>query len=370
LVTDDDQTARLWDLATGASQGGPLRHAWRVFAAAFSPDGQSFLTGEEERTVRLWRLAPGRQFGPTMRACGSLFGACYAPDGKTILAGDRNGFVYLWNARTNQIRLPPLRHKDQTIHAVAFRPDGNRILASGAGLQGLVRQFDASTGELVGPVLACGPVKAVAWSPDGKTILTGSWSYFGAWSGVPLGAQRWDAASGMPIGPFLKHRGDVWAVSYSPDGGMILTGSADRTVRFWNAVTGEAVGEPLVHPAEVWSAVFSPDGKLVLTGCRDRLARVWEIATGRMAGNTLPHTSEVRTVAFSPDGQLILTGCRDGFARLWDFQTRSDGGAQWHIETVDRPTCRDRRCSAGPRLGRDDHGAGARPERRGPHLDR
>jgi WD40 repeat protein len=325
LVTDDDQTARVWDLETGLPRGGPLRHAGRVYAAAFSGDGASFLTGEEDGAARLWQVAPGLKLGKTLTAHAEVFAARYSPDSKTILAGDLRGFVYLWDAATGKLRQPASRH-DKPIFAVAFSPDGGRFATGESVDDGVVRQWTSSTGEIAGPVLPSGPVKDLDWSSDGKTILAANWSYYGAWPGVRLGAQRWDAAAGKPIEPFLKHGGDVWAVRFSPDGRTILTGSGDRTARLWDATTGKPLGEPLVHPFEVWSAVFSPDGKLVLTGGRDRQARVWEVASRRLVGKTMPHPAEIRSVTFSPDGKLILTGCRDHFSRLWDVQTRKPLG--------------------------------------------
>jgi WD40 repeat protein len=327
LVAGDDLTARLWDLEPGFPRGGPLRHAGRVYAAAFGPGGKSFVTGDEGGTARLWQVAPGLQFGEALHAEGLVFAARYSPDGRTIAAGDTAGFCYLWDARTGKLRFPALKHaRGQGVMALGFRPEGDLLLTAESEVGGVIRQWDLHTGRQVGPALKAGPVKDLAWSPDGKTFLTGGWGFYGIRAGVPLGARRWDAATGEPLEPFLKHAGDVWAVSYSPGGRTILTGSGDRTARLWDAATGEPRGEPLVHPFEVFAAVFSPDGTRIVTGGRDGLVRVWEVATGRLAGKSLPHPTEIRTVAVSPDGGLILTGCRDGFARLWDLPTRSPLG--------------------------------------------
>jgi WD40 repeat protein len=94
------------------------------------------------------------------------------------------------------------------------------------------------------------------------------------WPGVRLGAQRWDAATGTPIGPLMKHGGDVWSVCYSPNGKTILTGSDDGTARLWDATTGRPLGEPLEHPTSVRSAVFSPDGEMVVSAGGDGRGRV------------------------------------------------------------------------------------------------
>jgi WD40 repeat protein len=137
-------------------------------------------------------------------------------------------------------------------------------------------------------------------------------------TGTSEGARLWDVTTGQPRGEPMRHDNSVYAVAFSPDGRTVATGSADDTARLWDATTGQPRGRPLRHGSTVWAVAFSPDGRSVLTGSSDATARLWDVATGQQLGASLPHTQRVIAVAFSPDGRTLVTGCADGTVRLWD----------------------------------------------------
>src|SRR5262249_10577875 len=144
-----------------------------------------------------------------------------------------------------------------------------------------------------------GEVPAVAFSPDGKVLLTG---------GRASAPRRWDAASGEPVGDPLPHGGETQAVAFSADGTLMATAGTDKTARGWDTAGGRPVGKPLEHKHWVMAVAFSPDGQTVLTGSGDGTARLWDSATGQARGKPIEHPHWVHAVAFSPDGQTIATG--------------------------------------------------------------
>jgi WD40 repeat protein len=163
-----------------------------------------------------------------------------------------------------------------------------------------------------------GPLTAVAWSPDGRTILTAS---------EDGTAQLWDAFTGEPKGGSLRHRGPVLAAAFSPLGNVVATASRDSTGRLWSADTGAPIGPPLRHKKPVWLALFNPRGDLLLTSGEDRTARLWNVATGEPFGPVFEHDGAVETAAFTPDGVRIVTVTDRNELRLWDVQTGSELGS-------------------------------------------
>ncbi|KAJ3992784.1 WD40-repeat-containing domain protein, partial [Lentinula boryana] len=207
------------------------------------------------------------------------------------------------------------------VNAVAFSPDGKRIV-SGSD-DDSIRIWNADTGEVIGNPLQghSNAVTSVAFSPDGKKIVSGS---------DDSSIRIWDTDTGEAISvPLQGHLDWVNSVAFSPDGKTIISGSRDKTIRIWNATTREAIGDPLQgHLKAVTSVVFSPDGNRIVSGSWDSSIIIWNATTREAIENIgepllrhKGHSEIVTSVGFSPDGKRIVSGSGDCSIRIWNADT-------------------------------------------------
>ena len=196
------------------------------------------------------------------------------------------------------------------VYSVAFSPDG-RLIVSGSWDK-TVRLWDIEGNPVGQPFQGHeDSATSVAFSPDGQLIVSGS---------DDNTVRLWDI-EGNPVGqPFQGHKGSVNSVAFSPDGQLIVSGSDDNTVRLWD-IEGNPVGQPFQgHEHSVNSVAFSPDGMFIVSGSLDNTVRLWNIDGNPVGQPFQGHESSVNSVAFSPDGKFIVSGSLDNTVRLWDIE--------------------------------------------------
>ena len=143
-----------------------------------------------------------------------------------------------------------------------------------------------------------GWVYSVAFSPDGKQVVSGSGD---------MTIRLWNAVTGAELQTLEGHSGSVYCVAFSPDSKRFVSGSGDKTVRLWDAVTGAALQTLEGHSSWVYCVALSPDGKQVMSGSGDMTIRLWDAVTGAALQTFEGHSGSVRSVAFLPDRKAVNT---------------------------------------------------------------
>jgi WD40 repeat protein len=195
----------------------------------------------------------------------------------------------------------------------------------------MLRVWDTDTGRVVNRPFKghTNRILSVAYSPDGKRVLSGS---------ADETLCEWDIDVGHIVaGPFKGHNGRVLSVAYSPDGKGVASGSSDMTIRVWDIETSRVKVTPFKdRGALIRSVAFSPDGKQIVTGSSDGTLRVWGIESGRVTlGPRMAHWGDVVLVAYSSNGERVVSySSFDRRLRVWDAETGSPVGIPLFHENV------------------------------------
>jgi WD40 repeat protein len=334
-VGGDDQTVRVFNLAD-AKPISQFKAPAVVRGLAFSPNNQTLVAACADKSLVAWNVvyAAGQpipaDFGKAIQIYtqgDAASDVAFAADGITFYSGGADKMARAWKFASDS----PTRNfaHPNFVDAVAFNAAGN-TLATGCH-DGILRLFDLPKNAALRQVNAHimpqpSPIYCVAWSPDGKAVVSGS---------LDKSLKMWDAGSGNLIREFKGydekmfprgHRDGVFSVAFSPDGKFIASGSSDRTIKIWNTADGTVVRELLnpnlkvgmgpsttAHPGWVYSLRFTGDGKyLVSAGNAQKnqgFLAIWSVADGKMLyGQELP-LGPFNSVAVSPDGKLVSVAC-------------------------------------------------------------
>jgi hypothetical protein len=302
-----------------------------VTALAFSPDGKKLVvSGHHELTV--WDVASGklekRISTRTRRALAMLF----LPDGKLAVAGGRpgeegdvriydinggtpktvNGVVVLDGVNDPKVMLKQLLDADDEVQCLALSADGKK-LASG-GCDRIVNVWDLSPGYAAAKLEQsienhADWVFGVAFSPDGKRLLTCS---------RDKTAKVWDLTTKESVLTFPDHQNPVYAVAVQADGKVGFSAGEDNQLRAWNAAAeGKQVRASGGHGKVIYKLVPVPKQPLLVTCSADQTVRVWNGSNGAAVRTLSGHTDYVYALAVSPDGTLIASGAFNGEVRIW-----------------------------------------------------
>jgi WD40 repeat protein/tRNA A-37 threonylcarbamoyl transferase component Bud32 len=293
---------KLWDLETGklretlAPPPGPLA------ALMYSADGDLlFITikaagkGPQFPDVKRWQNVWTGMVPPTVQPLLDLFTVHTLPKGGG--------------------KAPPARTLDLTQLPVPVSP-------MNAGLEGL-KLLASGTIPLPGKRMIAPMVLAA--SPDGKLLAVGGLTTSAPTLQRPQveqvgGILLWDPVAQKEKAMLLGHGGPVAALAFAPDGKTLASVAFDRTVRLWDVATARERASLQGHTAPVVSLAYSHDGKRLASGAADGIIKIWEAATGRLQVTCKGHRQGVVGLAWDKDNTILASASLDGVCKVWDPQ--------------------------------------------------
>jgi WD40 repeat protein len=349
-----DKTIRLWDLTSGQELRCFVGHRGGVKDISLSPDGKQFVSASIDQTMKTWDIETGAELSTYSRHPRGATAVAFLPDGSGFVSGGENGRVALWNLHRDPASSAQFT---ATSPRLALMPGGLTAIAADAN--GLIREFDLSTGKALREIQAPGGVTALAVAPTARVALLGAEG--AALDLLDLASFTLRPAPALPLlRPATRtttqpSAAQITAVALSRDGQFALAALGDRLSWTTPATAG---GSSTVLPARIVAAALtadgaqaavateravkvmdvksaqeiysfdvqrsistitlSADGSKMACALFDNSIRLWDLIEHRPIHDLIGHLGVARTMEFSADGKTLVTGGDDNLVCLWD----------------------------------------------------
>lgn len=300
-------------------------------AIIYSPNGEVIASGSEDNSIQLWNSQSGENIYTLKGHTERISSLAYSPDSKTLASGSADATIRLWRADTGEpiktlnwlpSSMDSFERELNSVLTLAYSPDGKTIASGSADT---IRLWNSDTGKLIKTFEGhSASAHSLSYSPDGKTIASGG--------STDASIRLWNADTGKLLKTLEGHSNSIYIIAYSPDGKTIASGSRDATIRLWSADTGKLLKTLDRHPSSmdhferesnsVLTLAYSPDSKVIASGgSNDGIIRLWSTQKGEVINTLMGHLSSVSTLAYSPDGKAIASGSYDFTVRLLNTKT-------------------------------------------------
>lgn len=277
-----------------------------VWSIDFSSDGQTIAAGIGDGSVRFWNIDQQKVARSFNAHAGNVWNVKFHPTLDLFATAGDDSWVKLWNLDTFDVTQG--WKLDNTVRAIAFSPDGKTLAAGDRA--GELHLYNVKTGREVESIKIEGTtILGIDYSHDGKFIAA---------AGSDKTVRVYDAQTLEQRQSFTGHQGPVYSVSFSQDSPLLASVGFKSETWIWNAETGQNVLKVDGLGDDNWAVGFCGGDRHLLTGGQDGTARFWDMDDGASVATFYGHTAAVHDFAFDRTGNRIATASRDGTIRVWD----------------------------------------------------
>ncbi len=267
---------------------------WGITSLAFSANAGLLAAGKMDNALMVFDLNSSKRVSFEKNLGSSVSALAFTPDGKRLLSGGR-GPIQVWNVATDGqlTKAHQLVGHSQEVRTISISQNGKNVLSGGSERK--ARYWDLEAGrELFGIDGFHGPVKAARILPNGTEGMVADGEVL---SLIDLANVKAEWTIKLGRSPHAQ------SVSISPDGSRVVV-SDTYALRMWEIRTGREL--PKLQDQEIqWASAFSPDGKYVISGGRGKI-NLWEAETARKVYEVeTAGTTYIKAVAYSPDRRHI-----------------------------------------------------------------
>jgi len=322
ITTGADNTAKLWEAASGKLLFNLTGHKQAVRYANFSPDGKLIVTASGDSTAGIWEAATGRPVRFLVGHLGEIIIANFSPNGKFIVTASLNT-AKVWDTSGNL-----LHNLVGQLNYANFSPNSKFIVTSSPPLY---PEFTDSTAMIwetaTGKLLASFKNSSKSSSPYVEVKI------IPPQDSVAIFNRPSDPGYGVLKEIIIYNTLTIWyqiidsAARVSPDEKFVISFSKDSTIKVWE--TGKLLYNLNEYKANVKSANFSPDSKSIIMLFKDSTVKILKTSSGKSIAGFSKYPYPKDSANFSPDGKFIIATSGDSTAKVWE---RSTGKLSYYLK--------------------------------------